>query len=506
MKKKIFCGFATTVAAIMLLSGCGAGRISDVKPAEKFSDCFAEKPGISVNPLDLDGYSVKDYKNGTMLFEKNNGFKTDYAVYFSHSGKTMEFAASDSEEWSDIALFGCENHSGFKCAALRIKRMAGDNAEYCFYDGRGELFASSEKEDCSDVGDGYFEVSGEWYIIKNDGRFEKTEINEKSSSAVVYSENYVAVKGEEFAYFSNSGVYVYERKSGKTVYSFRYEPETYDLSVFFTADEKLIIQEIVKEAVATSKYTYIDGNGEKFTVKTRIVTLDGEIKEERLKYPFVILSLKNADNDCRFTNVYDCENVATVYPIEDYRIARNAHAKVVIDNDGKTKVRIDNVEEGFVSAEFIGNDRWLVKTSFGEVKVMTDDKKTLSVWSDKNMLSRFAGIDGKLYDLKLDGVIDLKNEGYNTVGLNEFNAVLEDSEGNRYLYDGTMTKIEEDSGMWKHGYYIEKDGKRTYYSDKALFESYGEIGVFSITERDAVIEYKTAAAEKGFIFIGNYYL
>ena len=492
------------MAAVMLFSGCGAGKISDVKPAEKFSDCFAGMAEASVKTLDLNGYSYIKSRGDAAFFEKRNGLaKTDYAVYYARSGKLLKFERTEANEWAEEAFFGCETANGSTRAVLVMKYTEGEKTEYRFYDGTGALIAVSEDPTCSAYRS-YFYCDGAYYFLKNDGAFVKTEFTDDVPSSEVYSDKYGA--GISTDNFGGKFVYVLERIGGKTVYSFPCDPEISDLSLYFISDGKLLIQEVIKESPVASKYTYIDKDGEKFTVKTRLVTIGGGIKEETLKYPFLIHSLVNDMNDYGFGSVYDCENVATVYPIENYRIADKAHARVVIGKDGKASRRIDDMTDGFVFAKPLGKGKWLVTTKTGEARVMTDDKKVLSVFSEANLRSaRFAEAGGILYDLKNGGEINLKNNGYKLVGENGFNAVLSGSDGKHYAYDGKLSEIEDYAGVWELGYFTEKDGKYRYYTDKQALEAYGKIENYLAAENDVIVIYKVSATENGYACIKNFY-
>lgn len=504
MKKKLFCCATLFMAAVMLFSGCGAGKISDVKPAKKFSDCFAGMAEASVKTLDLNGYSYIKSRGDAAFFEKRNGLaKTDYAVYYARSGKLLKFERTEANEWAEEAFFGCETANGSTRAVLAMKYTEGEKTEYRFYDGTGALIAVSEDPTCSAYRS-YFYCDGAYYFLKNDGESVKTEFTDDVPSAEVYSDKYGA--GISTDNFGGKFVYVFERIGGKTVYSFPCDPEISDLSLYFISDGKLLIQEEIKESPVASKYTYIDKDGEKFTVKTKLVTLDGEVKEEKINYPFLINSLTNEINDGKFRYYYDCENVAVVTPIEDYRIAGDAHAKVVIDSDGKAVMRMDNITEGLLTVKPLGNDKWLVTTKTGEAKVMTDDREVLSVWNNESAgNSRFAEAGGILYDLKNGGEINLKNNGYKLVGENGFNAVLSGSDGKHYAYDGNLSEIEDYAGVWELGYFTEKDGKYRYYTDKQALEAYGKIENYLVAENDVIVIYKVSATENGYACIKNFY-
>lgn len=504
MVKKLLCGATLAMAAIMLFAGCGAGKISDVKTAERFSDCFATKAERNLKTLDLNGYSYIKSRGDAAFFEKENGLaKTDYAVYYSGADRLLKLESSADKEWSGADLSAVKSANGRTFSALKIECVGNGKTEYRFYDGRGEFFAAADKNEYGVRGERYFYCDGDYYLVKNDGAFLKTELYDVPAADVL-SDSYGAKVATD--YFGNRGVYVFDRVSGKTLYSHSFNPETSKWYCAFTADEKLLLQEEIKESPVASKYTYLNADNEKFTVKTRLVTIGGGIKEETLKYPFLIHSLVNDMNDYGFGSVYDCENVATVYPIENYRIADKAHARVVIGKDGKASRRIDDMTDGFVSAKPLGKGKWLVFTNTGEARVMTDDKKVLSVFSETNLRSaRFAEAGGILYDLLKGEKIDLKKEGYKCREENGIVAALENSDGEIFVYDGELKKTENYVGLWDLGYYTEKDGKYRYYTDKQALESYGKIENYLAAENDVIVIYKVSATENGYACIKNFY-
>ena len=453
-RSKIVVLLVVALAAIMVLSSCGAG--SAKKFAELLDGSRYEDPAPSWTTsakIDaLQNAQVIDDQGDLVVLAKENadGFYT-YMIFNMKTGTVVYSATETAAVDVDIDLGETDNYDAdYAVVVLTTWVLDGDNNhtnEYSYVvsllDATGAQFATATRmTGLPETRWDLLRFEGKCYRVDKEGKF--TEAGDYSDFAPLPN---IVAETEKYYYAINAGtVIVYDKTLAIVSY---YNMPTYanaGAQAFALDAEKVIVQYTVNEDPYTDDYDILAAGGTKQSLHTFILNPDGKAKEIRCDY--VIIDgglLTEADKDQ--AGVSDSfTNYAIVCPVEDQHVNNSATARkwATMDKNGKIKELQGPTLVPFNNFNFVNTNRWVFNTADGRAYLVNEKAEVIGEVTGANLGNgrSYFTANGKVYDYDLNVTLDYTAANYTIMRRLNHSVIFRNVDNEPVLFaNGTRTTL-----------------------------------------------------------------
>ena len=423
-------------------------------------------------------YSRSSY-NELFFFKNKDG---DVKIYNVDENEVI--LTIDYKEFVSLDCFECFGVS-FVMVVTKEKNK-DNNYEYTttLYSSSGDKVASADGQydsDDKETGFDLFQFNGTIYRTDRDGKCTKvcdTIVNGNLSF------DYKTIKTDKYYYaIGDSSVTVYDHALNK-LFNWQCPYETYDCSINALNGGKFLIQYILLLPDDATKYDIIyeeDDSAKKAELVSLIVD-SATGKEKKINLDYAVYYTATADQILEEDvddNLPDgVDTVAYIIPIENKRIVvdLNKYQFVAIDANGKVCGKLYSDLEGNIGMpSVIADNRAVYRNASGDFFLIDFDGRVISKFngyvnaSYSYMVQSYFVLNNKIYDYTLKEVLDLKSKGYTIIGTLLDGYMLENEEGECYIFaNGSAQSIEKAKHLNEFLYTTYDSVERTYtlYNDQ----------------------------------------
>ena len=427
-KSKIVLLLALALAAIMVLSSCGAGasKFADILDGSRYKgDTPSWTAAAKVDALQ--DAAVVDQSGNLVVLTKENadGFDT-YMIFNMKTGTVVYNATESAAVDVDIDLCTTDNYDAdYAVVVLTTWVLDSENHHTNAYsyvvslrDAAGTEFATATRMTAlPEVEWDLLRFEGKCYRVSKEGTF--TLVGDYSEFAPLPN---IAAETEKYYYAINAAtgtVIVYDKSLAIVSY---YNMPTYAnvaASQAFALDaEKVFVQYTVEEDPYTDDYDIYDpATNSKSTLHTFVLNPDGKVKEIRCDYVIADGGVLN-DEQRDWSGLSDSfTSFAIVYPVEDQRVnlADTARRWASVDKNGKIKEIKNPTLVPFENFVFVQTNRWVVTTSDNRAYLINEKAEILGEVTGANGIQAgrsYFTANGKVYDYDMNVIFDYTAANY----------------------------------------------------------------------------------------------
>ncbi|MBQ3483543.1 MAG: hypothetical protein IJA78_05140 [Clostridia bacterium] len=432
MKKKLLVLVAMLLCIVTVLSACGETVKFKKIVADEYVD---QNPTLTkAEAVTLTGDCLDQAEDLLYFAGLNDDGKAVTTVYnMAENKKVFEATATDTKSYSVELRYGYYDDVAWFVVTVTEDGEEEDTITKEIYDQKGNKVTSFDTEDASMSGVAdLIIVDTKAYRIAEDGTiaeaFEVSPLRELPDVSAMNNGYYYDV--EFIVPEENSGdmmpeyisIAIYDDELNAICY---YElPEyAYEGAFFALNNGNVLVQYKVYEPWTAEEYTYLDDEGSKITLVSKLITAkNGKIKD--LDLDFVVLVADSRNNSGWFD--YDelnekIENVALVSYIEDGRVLGVDCVNDVSDEDelfmntsiislsnkGKDKGILDGtvVAQAWLP-ELVAENRWVIETFTGEEYLVDEKGKIVAEIGNASIRGGYLIADGKLFNMDGEMVYD----------------------------------------------------------------------------------------------------
>ena len=419
-RSKIVLLVTLALAAIMVLSSCGAGsakKFADLLDGSRYKD---PNPSMttSTKVAALQDAVVNDQSGDLVVLTKENADGFDTYMLFNMKTGTVVYSVTESAAVDvNINLANTDNYGvDYAVVILTTWVLDGDNNhtnEYSYVvslrDAAGTEFATATRmTGLPETRWDLLRFEGKCYRVDKEGKF--TLVGDYSDFAPLPN---IVAETEKYYYAINAGtVIVYDKALAIVSY---YNMPTYAnvaASQAFALDaEKVLLQYTVEEDPFTDDYDiYNPVNDSKQTLHTFVLSANGKAKEIRCDYE--IFDGGILDDEARDQSGLKDSfvNYAIVYPVEDQRVNRSNTARkwATVDKNGKIKEIKSPTLVPFNAFNFVATNRWVFNTADGRAYLVNEKAEVIGEVTGANLGNgrSYFTANGKVYDYDLNVTFD----------------------------------------------------------------------------------------------------
>ena len=509
-KAKLFPAILVLICFLLLFPSC-AGRKSlsfdKVYNTKTFVYEDTSPSFTNAEKLSFDGYEAKKVVNNMLLFQKDRS----YHVYNATTGKTLYEYDADFDETVFIKGHNYADRFFVFWVQIQTYESVTDGFD-CFvtlYDHNGNEIAKADRETAPVFSADLIYFDGICYRVHEDGTVENAFAY---SSLADYPQPYTVT--EKYYYSEQkTGFRVFDKELN-LVSSYVY-PSYADYSnsnIIFPHSAILnngnvLIQYALAEPDSAKTYDYIDENGVKHSLVSKIFNVkNGTEKEVDLNYVLVGGSSRAEgffEPDSNFEKKYhkSIDNVVLAYEIKDGRIDRKM-VSCSVNNNGKIKAVLSETfpeESAGMYLQPVAPNRYTNSTRLDE-KVLLDEKGNIIASVDKaTVCEGYIYGDGKIFDFDMEVICDIKEKKLELVATLNRCAVLQSDDAYYLMVNGEVTHFMDCSDAisiqalgWRDGFIIIDTSKGTpqytYYNDlgEKFFSSDKKLTLFCSANGSAI--------------------
>ena len=543
-RSKIILCIAALLLFAVLLSSCGATKISPIKNLSKVLNADYDlayesyKEGSELK--ELKGYKpVMHYNDATgdeelyhsdeflIFFKVETDGKTTQKVFSFRSGSVI-LELKNTKDTAYSVDFVEDQLTGEDQPVFVVTKTVIDTESeeedvepevtYTLYDATAQEVAKSEiASDVKVVAD-YIIFNYVAYTADKDGKLTKAfDLPEYMNvDFIVYYNDVYFYSADEM------GVYVYDTQFNRVSAWFvpEYDDESlYDLDMFILNNGDILVQYMVVLDEDAAKYditTVVDGETLKIDLASVLVSAKNG-KAKTLELDYIIDNIESNydlydedEDDNAFTNGF--ENIAYICPIVDGKILNSPADRDVVLMNNKAKITKSLKVVDYQVAEVptkISDGRYAVSTLDGGMVVIDEKGEVIhsinNFGFDDIVGAYFVG-ERAIYDMDLNVAYDLAVKNVEVVEVIGDTIFIKKGTAKEYsiisLCGGeektvyTYTEDTEKLLVFTNGMYylVDEDGNYEYFNEKgeSLVKISDEHGVFAKSEEHGVIVFKTA--------------
>ncbi len=542
-RSKIILCVAALLLFAVLLSSCGATKISPIKNLSKVLNADYDlayesyKEGSELSALK--GYQpVMHYNENSdsdelyhseeflIFFKVETDGNITQKVFSLRSGSVILELKNTKDTFYSVEFVEDELTDEDQPVFIVTKTVIDTEAEedvdpevtYILYDATAQEVAKSEIASDVEVVADYIIFDYVAYTADKDGKLTKAfDVPEYMNvDFIVYYNDVYFYSGDE------SGVYVYDTQFNRV--SAWFVPEyddasIYDLDMFILNNGDILVQYMVVLDEDAAKYDITivkDGETLKLDLVSVLVSAkNGKAKTLELEY--VIDNLESNydlydedEDDNVFTDGF--ENIAYISPIVDGKILKSPADKDVVLMNNKAKITKSLKVVDYQVAEVptkISDGRYAVSTLDGGMVVIDEKGKvihSINNFDFSNIVGAYFIGERAIYDMNLEVAYDLAVKNVEVIQVIGDTIFVKKGTDKEYsiisLCDGeektvyTYTKDTKKEFKFADGMYylVDEDGNYEYFNEKgeSLVKITAEHAVFATSEEYGVVVFKTA--------------
>lgn len=431
-RSKIILCVATLLLFAILLSSCGATKISPIKNLTKVLnadyDLAFESYTKAEKIEDLKGYITDEgfISDEFAVFHKLDGTSTTYKVLsFRTNTIILEFTTTKDTEYSFKLI---EDQPAL--IVTKTVTETGDDlldllpeitSTYTLYDASAQIVATSETHSGARIVDDYIIFDYVAYTADDEGKLSK----EFDLPEYMNVENFYDYNDNYFYGVNDYGIYVYDREFNRVSAWFipDYDDdsiENFDLHILNNGDMVAQYMVVLDEDADKYDVTIVeDGVTKKMDfVSVLISAKNGKAKNIDLDYVISYVMTNNDLYDDDEENNYftdSFENIAIINPIVDGKILYSGADKDIVIMNNKAKATKSLKVVDYQTAEIpepIGEGLYAVETLEGGVLVIDEKGKLVHAFNNSALSVVGDYFVGKraVYDMDLEVVYDLSQK------------------------------------------------------------------------------------------------
>jgi len=430
VKKKILVLVAVLLCFATLLCSCGTTSMKFKKIVDKKAEFLNENPTLTATAVvDIKG-EIEEQAGDLVVFEGvDDNDNTVWTVYNVATGATV-WTATESETVSYMVM-PMEQWDTTLINIIKATAPASADGDMtyevslCDINGNAFWTKSGTEEMMEDgMEEPYMAldligIDGQMFRIADDGSVSKVfdyspfaELPEVDYTLAGY---YYEVNGiAANVYDSNLNLITvvkapaYAADSGRT---------------FVLNNGNVLLQYRYLEDALAEDYTYIDEDGEKYTVVTQLINArNGDVKDLDTEYLFmqiVARDMKGVEMEGALAEMglnKKIDNVAISLPIENGRVSYDEYSTKLLSlsNKGKVEGTLDGaIENQFGEFEMVAPGRWIVANMAGQAFLLNEKGKVLGEVTalmssdDDSYTLNYILMNNKIYDWDLNEKLDL---------------------------------------------------------------------------------------------------
>ena len=430
MKKKLLVLVAMLLCIVTVLSACG----ETVKFKKIVAEYVDENPTLTkAEVVSLTG-NVAGSQGDLLYFAgQNDSGAFVHTVYnVAENKKVFEATATETKAYSVELRNGYYDDVAWFAVTITEDGAEEDTVTKEIYDQNGIKVTSFDTEDASMSGVAdLIIVDTKAYRIAEDGTiaeaFEVSPLRDLPNVSSMNNGYYYDIEYIEPAPGSGDmipeyiSIAIYDDELNAICY---YEfPEYAYEGIFFALNNgNILVQYKVYEPWTAEEYTYMDDEGSKITLVSKLITAkNGKIKDLDLDFVVLMADCRNGDGWFDYDELNEkIENVALVSYIEDGRVMGIDYANdgseddllantsiISLSNKGKDKGILDAtvVAQAWLP-EMVAENRWVIETLTGEEYLVNQKGKIVAEIGEASIRGGYLIADGKLFNMDGELVYD----------------------------------------------------------------------------------------------------
>ena len=501
-RTKRFSAVLILICFLLLLSSC-AGRKSlsfdQVYNVKTFVYEDTTPSFTHAEKLSFDGYEAKSVVNNMLLFQKDRS----YRVYNATTGKTLYSYDADYDETVSIMGYNYVGHFFVFWVQIQKPEAAPEGIDHStvLYDYNGNEIAKADSETTPIFSADLIYFDGICYRVHEDGTVENafaySSLAEYPQPYTVTDQYYYSQQKTGFRVFDKElnlvSSYVYpsyaDYSNSKIVF-----PNTAILN-----NGNILIQYALAEPDSAKEYDFIDENGVKHSLVSKIFNVkNGTEKEVDLNY-VLVGGFSRAEGffepDSHFEKKYhkNIKNIVLAYEIKDGRVDYKT-VSFSVNNNGKIKAVLSETfpeESVGMYLQPVAPNRYTNSTRLDE-KMLLDEKGNIIASVDKaTVYEGYIYGDGKIFDFDMKVICDIKEKDLELVATLNRCVVLQSDDAYYLMVNGEVSHFMDRSDAisvqalgWRDGFIImdtsQEKPQYTYYNDlgEKFFSSDKKLVVF----------------------------
>lgn len=510
-KAKLFPAILVLICFLLLLSSC-AGRKSlsfdKVYNTKTFVYEDTSPSFTNAEKLSFDGYDAKKVVNNMLLFQKDRS----YRVYNATTGKTLYEYDADFDE--SVFIKGHNYADRFFVFWVQIQKpeaaSEGIGHSTVLYDHNGSEIAKADSEIIPVFSADLIYFDGICYRVHEDGTVENAFAY---STLAEYPQPHTATKKYYYSGNNKTGFRVFDKELN-LVSSYAYpsyvkysNSNTVFPHTAILNNGNVLIQYALAEPDSAKQYDYIDEDGAKYSLISKIFNVEnGTEKEVDLNYVLVGGSSRAEgffEPDSNFEKKYhkSIDNVVLAYEIKDGRVDRQV-VSFSVNNNGKIKAVLSETfpeESAGMYLQPVAPNRYTNSTRLDE-KMLLDEKGNIIASVDKaTVYEGYIYGDGKIFDFDMKVICDIKEKDLELVATLNRCAVLQSDDAYHLMVNGEVSHFMDRSDAisiqalgWRDGFVIVDHSQETphytYYNDlgEKFFSSDKKLTLFCSANGSAI--------------------